>query len=151
MSDDASKSSPPAPPTLSAFLSRHGSPHGRMGRRGYWIGISIAGLLLLGAFFLLVHASNPKGRGDDTLVVALMLVLLALFFWIHALVTVKRLRDAGQPAWTCVIYVFGAIAWAALVGSSTESAVAALVGVVILVLPGFYKREPDPAAEAEAV
>ena len=40
----------------------------------------------------------------------------------------------------------------ALVGKGTESVAAAMVGcVVILVLPGFYRSEPDPAAEAEAV
>jgi uncharacterized membrane protein YhaH (DUF805 family) len=148
MPDNASTSSPPAPPTLSAFLS----PHGRIGRLGYWISISVAGLLLLAAVFLLVHASNPKATGDTFLVIPLMLVLLALFFWLHWLVTVKRLRDAGLPAWTYVFYVFGAIAWLALVGASTKSDALLLVGfVAILALPGFYRNKPDPATEAEAV
>jgi uncharacterized membrane protein YhaH (DUF805 family) len=146
MSDEASSRA--APPTLSAFLS----PHGRMGRLGYWIGSSVAGLFLIAAAFLFARASDPKAMGDDSLVVLLMLVLLVLFFWVHTLVSVKRLRDAGQPAWTYVIYLFGAIAWLALVGSSNMHGAVALVGsVAILVLPGFFKSESGPAAEAESV
>ena len=92
---------------------------------------------------------NPEHCGDTA---PLVFMLLPLFFWVHSLVTVKRLRDAGLPAWHYVFYVFGPIAWLALVGPSTKSGAVILVGfVAIFVLPGFYKSKPDPAAEAKAV
>ena len=145
MSDNASKSSSPAPPNPSAVISYRG----RLGRLGYWIGISIAGLILLGAFFAFVHASTPTAMGDTA---PLMFVLLPLFFWVHSLVTVKRLRDAGLPAWHYAFYLAGPIAWLALVGPSTQSDAVILIGfVAIFVLPGFFKSKSDPAAEAEAV
>jgi uncharacterized membrane protein YhaH (DUF805 family) len=144
MPDNGSNSSPPAPPNLSAFLSYRG----RMSRLGYWIGISIAGLLLVGAVLAFVQASTLTAVGDAA---PLMLVLLTLFFWIHSLVTVKRLRDAGLPAWHYVFYVIGLIAWLALVGPSAKSDALIVVGfVVILVLPGLFKSKPGPAAEANA-
>lgn len=139
MSDNASQSSPS---NASAFFSYRG----RLTRRGYWGGISIAGLLLVGAFFALLHASTPTAMTDTA---PLALVFLALLLWIHSLVTVKRLRDAGLPAWHYGLYLLGPIAWLALVGQA--SGAVALVGFVALfVLPGFYKSKPDPAAEAEA-
>jgi uncharacterized membrane protein YhaH (DUF805 family) len=145
MPDNASTSSPPAPPTLSAFISYGG----RMGRLGYWIGISIAGLLLLGAVFAFVHASTPTATVDTA---PLAIVLLMLFLWVHSLVTVKRLRDAGLPAWHYVFHVFGPIAWLVLAGQATKSGPVILVGfVAILVLPGLFKSKPDSAAEAKAV
>lgn len=141
MPDEASSRA--APLTLSAFLS----PHGRMGRLGYWIGSSVAGLILIGAVFLLARASDPKAMGNDSGVVLLMLVLLVLFFWVHSLVSVKRLRDAGQPAWTFVFYVFGAMAWLVLIGSSDIPIAVAVGGsAIILVLPGFYKAEAGAVA-----
>jgi uncharacterized membrane protein YhaH (DUF805 family) len=142
MPDNASTSSPPAPPTRSAFLGYRG----RMGRLGYWIGISIAGVLLFGAVFALVRASTPTAMGDAT---PLALLLLTLFFWVHSLVTVKRLRDSGLPAWQYVFYVFVPIAWLALVGaqgdSSNKSDAVFLAGfVAILALPGFTRASPTP-------
>ena len=122
-----------------------------MGRLGYWIGSSVAGFILIGAVLLLARASDPKAMGGDSLVVVLMLVLLVLFFWVHALVSVKRLRDAGHPAWTYAVYVFGALAWLVLIGSSDIPMAVAIVGsAIILVLPGLYKGKSDSAAEAEA-
>jgi len=141
MSENASKSSPT---NASAFFSYRG----RLTRPGYWGGIAIASLLLIGAFFALVHASTPTAVGDTA---PLMFALLAVFFWIHSLVTVKRLRDAGLPAWHYAIYVLGPIAWLALLGASTVPGAVTLAGfVAIFVLPGLFKSKPDPAAEAEA-
>jgi uncharacterized membrane protein YhaH (DUF805 family) len=143
MPDNASTSPPPASPM--SILSYRG----RMGRLAYFIGISVAGLILLGAVWALVHASTPTATTDTA---PLVLMLLPLFFWVHSLVTVNRLRDAGLPAWHYVFYVVGAMAWLALVGPSTESDALLLAGIAaIFILPALYKRKPAAAAEAEPV
>lgn len=147
MPDDASTSPPAAPPAPTALSYR-----GRLGRQGYWLGMAIAGLLLIVAFFAFVHASTPTATSDTA---PLVLMLLPLFFWIHSLVTVKRLRDAGLPAWHYAFYVLGPIAWLVLVGGQASGSlgpVILLVGfAVIFFLPGFFKSKPDAAAEAKAV
>jgi len=141
MPDNASTSPPSAQrPSLLSYRSR-------LGRRGYFIGISVAVLILLGIFFAFVHASTPTATGIDT--APLMLVLLPVFFLVHSVVTVSRLRDAGLPAWHYVLYVLGPIAWLVLVGPSTKSGAVILAGIVaIFVLPGLYKSKPAVAAEA---
>jgi uncharacterized membrane protein YhaH (DUF805 family) len=143
MPDNGSNSWPPALPYLSALISFRG----RMGRLGYSIGISIAGLLLAGGFWAFVRASTPNVIGDAA---PLALVLLVLFLWVHSAVTIKRLRDAGMPAWHYLLYVFGLIAWLVLVGPIKSEALILVGLVAIFVLPGFYKSKPDPAAEAKA-
>lgn len=141
MSDNASTSPPSAPPPLLSY-------RGRLGRLGYWIGISVAVLILLGIFFAFVHASTPTAMGDTA---PLMLVLLPVFFLVHSVVTVSRLRDAGLPAWHYVFYVLAPIAWLALAGPSTKSGAVILAGIVaIFILPGLYKSKPAAAAEADS-
>ena len=94
-----------------------------------------------------MRASTPNVIGDAA---PLALVLLVLFLWVHSTATVKRLRDAGMPAWHYVIYVFGLIAWPALVGPIKSEALILVGFVAIFVLPGFYTSKPDPNAEVKA-
>jgi len=142
MSENTSTSSPPAQPSPPTLLSYRG----RIGRLGYCVGIAIAGLILAGVVIAFVHASTPTAMTDTA---PLVFMLLPLFFWVHSLMTVKRLCDAGLPAWHYVFYVFGPSAWLALVGPSTQSGAVVLAGfVAILVLPALYKSKPEPAAEA---
>jgi uncharacterized membrane protein YhaH (DUF805 family) len=67
---------------------------GRIGRGGYWTGIAMMIVLMLAALGFAAAAVNPTGGGAPLLAIAVFLTAL----WVHAAVTVKRLRDMGYPA-----------------------------------------------------
>ena len=126
---------------FSAFFSYQG----RIGRGQYWIGIAIAFGILVLAFGAFATAMNPTGGGAPFLAIP----LLGGFFWIHSLVTIKRLRDAGFPGWHYVLYGIGPFVWLALTVELIE-----YIGVIIaiglaafFVIPGLF---PSRVAEAQS-
>ena len=70
------------------------SYRGRMGRKQYWIGLAIALVFAVFAMVSFASVMSPTGGGAPFLAIPLLMI----FFWIHSLITVKRLRDAGLPA-----------------------------------------------------
>ncbi|MEX0751364.1 MAG: DUF805 domain-containing protein [Xanthobacteraceae bacterium] len=115
-------------------LGRWFTYRGQMGRGGYWLAqIPLLGLLF-GALAAFATVMNPTGKGIPELAIP----FLAGFFWIHSAVTIKRLRDAGIPVWTYVIFGLGPFAWLALTLEYIEYAgVAIAVGfLAFFVIPG---------------
>jgi uncharacterized membrane protein YhaH (DUF805 family) len=128
------------PDPFAAFFSYRG----RIGRGHYAVGIAAAAGLLIVAFGALATVMSPTGGGAP----ALAIPFLAGFFWLHSLVTIKRLRDAGYPAWHYVLYLVGPVLWLAITAEAIEH-----IGLVIglgllafLVAPALFpSRAPSSA------
>ena len=136
----ATDAAEPADPFTAFFSYR-----GRIGRGQYWIGIAIAFGLLVVAFGALASAMNPTGSGAPFLAIPLLIG----FFWIHSLVTIKRLRDAGFPGWHYVLYGIGPFVWLALTMELIEY-IGLIIGIGLLaffVVPGLF---PGKAAEGQS-
>lgn len=95
-----------ADPTPS-FLARLFSPQGRLSPRQFWASALIILLLLPCAMVFAAMASDPRGTGGP-LVLALPLLLISL--WAMTIAIVKRVRDAGRPVWTALVYMVALIA-----------------------------------------
>ena len=108
---------------------------GRTGRRGYWIGLFIALAVAVLALILGGEAMSTTGENSA---VPLGIPLLLLFVWLHAAVTIKRLRDAGMSAWTYLglVAVPLATAIAAIEFAETLWMLILLVIVAVLAIPG---------------
>ena len=123
-----SETTPRAPTPFNPFAMLFGF-RGRLGRLKYWIGLACA----LGLAFLalggLAAANAPTGGAAGLIILALPAIIAAI--WIHTAITVKRVRDAGQPSGIQALFAAGP--W--LIGiASIEliEIIGAFVGVLLL-------------------
>jgi uncharacterized membrane protein YhaH (DUF805 family) len=120
---------------------------GRIGRGRYWAGIAVVtGFLLLTIVFL-ATAMNPTGGGGGV-VLAFPALLTAL--WVHAAVTIKRLRDMGWSAW---LYLGLVVAFAGASYAGTEAAEATgglslLLVALVLAVPGVVQTRSAQTGSA---
>jgi uncharacterized membrane protein YhaH (DUF805 family) len=110
------------------------SYQGRIGRGQYWIGLGICLIVLFAALTMLATAMKPTGGGAPFLAIPCMM----LFFWIHSLFTIKRLRDMGWSGWYYLVFGIAPFALLALVlrYSGLISPIIAIVFLGLLALPG---------------
>jgi uncharacterized membrane protein YhaH (DUF805 family) len=120
------------PDPFAAFFSYKG----QVGRAQYAIGIVVALGMLVVAFGALATVMSPTGGSAP----ALAIPFLAGFFWLHSLVTIKRLRDAGYPAWHYLIYLIGPFVWLAATAEFIESiGVGIALGLLaFFIVPGLF-------------
>ncbi len=92
------------------------SPHGRIGRGSYWVGMALSGLMFFSP--LLVFVAGTDGRigaplepwAEPLLLLALLLVFVAV--WTGHMVSLKRIRDRGQDPRLLVIQHVPVLGWA---------------------------------------
>ena len=132
------RAEPPDP--FAAFFSYKG----RIGRGQYAIGMAAAVVMLIVAFGALSTVMSPTGGGAP----ALAIPFLGGFFWLHSTVTIKRLRDAGFPAWHYLLYLIGPFLWIALTAELID-----VLGPVVLIglvaffaAPGLFPSKPATPA-----
>lgn len=108
---------------------------GRIGRRGYWIGLSVAFAAAVLALILAGEAMSTTGGNE---IVLLDDPLLGLCIWIHAAATIKRLRDAGLSAWVYPGLVAAPliVAVAAIEFAETQWMLILLLIAGVLAIPG---------------
>lgn len=82
---------------------------GRIGRAKYWLSMLIAFGAALGSVMVFAAMNMPTGPGDHMFIVAVP--LLILFVWLSAAAMVKRLRDAGWPAWARWVWALSPLPW----------------------------------------
>jgi uncharacterized membrane protein YhaH (DUF805 family) len=114
---------------------------GRIGRGRYWIGVAVVVALLFVAMVFVATAMNPTGGGGGVL---FGLVVICTALWVHAAVTIKRLRDMGQSAWLYAGLVAVLIA-SLYVGVEAAEATRGLslgLTVVVLAVPGMVAGKP---------
>ena len=120
---------------------------GRIGRGGYFLGL----LVELGLLFLaLVAFANAMKSTDSSGGPGLFLVVGPIVIWIHSVITVGRLRDAGKPAGSFVLFAIAPIiligGMLATLNDSYEIAwLIVLVTLVLVVIPGLMPSKPDDA------
>ena len=77
---------------------------GTLGRGYYCLGLLVECVVIFFGMIVMAGASHPtQGWGSAGLV----LVPIALLYWIHTLITVKRVRDTGLATWAYVVFVGG--------------------------------------------
>jgi uncharacterized membrane protein YhaH (DUF805 family) len=116
------------------------SYRGRAGRGQYWIGLGIGLIALLGAVAALASMMNPTGSGSGILAIPCLMG----FFWIHSLVTVKRLRDMALSPWYYLVFGVGPFVFLALTLEFIEyiGPVIAIGFFGLLGLPGLIPGKP---------
>lgn len=117
---------------------------GRIDRRQFLAGL----LILVGLIFALLFAaaSFMDPRGGPGLFIPISIVLLIAVAWVHSALLVKRLRDAGHPAWYWLI--FGPGPFALLLFAEQAGPfwfMVALLSLCLLIAPGLF---PTKLAEA---
>ncbi|MDQ2084370.1 DUF805 domain-containing protein [Xanthobacteraceae bacterium Astr-EGSB] len=121
---------------------------GRIGRGRYWIGIGVVvGFLFVTVVFLAQGMSPTGGGGAEILAFPAFFAAL----WVHAAVTIKRLRDMGWSTWL-YLGLMAAFAGALYVGTEAAEAsggASLLLVVLVLALPGVVQTRP-PDAEPPA-
>lgn len=124
------------------------SYRGRIGRAQYWIGLGICLISLLAAAASLASAMNPTGRGAPFLAIP----CLMLFFWIHSLVAIKRLRDMGLSGWYYFVFGIAPFAFLALTLEYIEyiGPIIAIIFCGLLVLPGLLPGKPAESADMQS-
>ena len=121
------------------------SYRGRIGRGQYWIGLGIGLLILFAALAMLASGMNPTGGGAPFLAIP----CLMLFFWIHSIVAIKRLRDIGLSGWYYLVFGIAPFAFLALTLGyiGLIDPIIAIVFFGLLVLPGLLPGKPADAAD----
>ena len=69
------------------------SYRGHLGRGGFFGGLLVEVLLILGELLVFAQAMNPSGGGGGP---ELLIVFIPIVVWIHSLIVIKRMRDAGK-------------------------------------------------------
>lgn len=112
---------------------------GRIGRRGYWIGIAVMIALLLVAVMFAAAAMNPTGGGAPVLAVPLFFAAL----WVHAAVTVKRVRDMGVAVglYLVIVVLFLVTLYAAIEFGEVTGGLSLTIPVFILAAPGILDKK----------
>jgi uncharacterized membrane protein YhaH (DUF805 family) len=121
---------------------------GRIGRRGYWIGIAVMIGLMVAALLFAAAAMNPTGGGAPLLAIPVFLMAL----WVHAAITVKRLRDMGYSAgvYALIVVVMLALMYAGLETIEVAGGLLLFFVLVLLAVPGLLDKRAD-ADDASAV
>jgi uncharacterized membrane protein YhaH (DUF805 family) len=121
---------------------------GRIGRGRYWIGIGVVSVFLFVTVVFLGQGMMPTGDGG-----AVVLAFPAFFaaLWVHAAVTIKRLRDMGWSAWLYLVLmaVFVGAIYVGTEAVEVTGGLSLLLVVLVLALPGMAKphtREAGPPA-----
>ena len=125
---------------LDLFLSFKG----RIGRGQFAAGLGA--MIVLGVCLLAAAASFMDPRGGPGLFIPVTIVLLILVAWIHSAIVVKRLRDAGIPAWCWLIFGPGPFVLLLLAAEYLKTFwwVAVLAALAIFVAPAFFpSRQPE--------
>jgi uncharacterized membrane protein YhaH (DUF805 family) len=117
---------------------------GRIGRGRYWVGVGVVAALLFVTVVFLAQGMSPTGGGG-----AEVLAFPAFFaaLWVHAAVTIKRLRDMGWSAWLYLV-LMAAFAGAVYVGTEAAEATGGaslLFVVLVFALPGVAKPQARDA------
>ena len=125
---------------LDLFLSFKG----RIGRGHFAAGLGA--MIVLGVCLLAAAAGFMDPRGGPGLFIPITIVLLILVAWIHSAIVVKRLRDAGIPAWCWFIFGPGPFVLLLLAAEYLKTFwwVAVLAALAIFVAPAFFpSRQPE--------
>jgi uncharacterized membrane protein YhaH (DUF805 family) len=120
----------------------------RLGRSGYFLGLLLELGLLFLALVAFAMAMNPTGSGGGP---GVFFVVAPIVVWIHSLITVQRLRDAGKPVGAQVLFVAVPIV---LIGGSIamlnqvyeDLGPIVLLILAVLVIPGLMPTKADAAA-----
>jgi uncharacterized membrane protein YhaH (DUF805 family) len=119
---------------------------GRIGRGRYWIGIGVVvGFLFLTIVFLAMGISPTGGGGAEVLAFPAFFAGL----WVHAAVTVKRLRDMGWSAWLYLVLmaVFAGSVYVGVEAAEVTGGLSLAIVVLVLAVPGLGQTR---AGEAES-
>jgi uncharacterized membrane protein YhaH (DUF805 family) len=108
---------------------------GRIGRGRYWIGIGVVVGFLFVTVVFLAQGMSPTGGGG-----AEVLAFPAFFaaVWVHAAVTIKRLRDMGWSVWLYLglMAVFVGALYVGTEAAEATGGASLLLVVLVLALPG---------------
>jgi uncharacterized membrane protein YhaH (DUF805 family) len=121
---------------------------GRIGRGRYWVGIAVVtGLLFLTMLFVGM-AMNPTGGGGGVLI-AVPVFFLAL--WVHAAVTIKRLRHMGYSGWLYagVIAVLVGSLYAGIEAAEATHGLSLALTVIVLAIPGMIAKKPGTGVSSQ--
>lgn len=136
------------------------SYRGRIGPGAFFGGLLIELVMALLGLVAFAQATNPTGGGGGP---GLLLVFIPIIVWMHSLIVVKRMRDAGKPLGAALL--FTALPFMALgltftamwfstsnqkIDDSTETfMLVAFVSLVLMAFPGFMPRKTgDQATQA---
>jgi len=116
---------------------------GRIGRGQFAAGLGV--IAVLAVCLLAAAASFMDPRGGPGLFIPITIVLLIMVAWIHSAIVVKRLRDAGQPAWH--YFIFGPGPFVLLLTAEyfhSLWSIALLVALALFVAPAFLpSKQPE--------
>lgn len=100
-----------ADPEPASFLSTLLDFKGRITAAQYWASIGIGLGFVVVAMIFAAMAMNPTGGNP---LVFLAVPLFGMFVWVLAAAMTKRLRDAGKPAWTALVFMISLVGWLGL-------------------------------------
>jgi uncharacterized membrane protein YhaH (DUF805 family) len=135
----ADEQTPVEKKTLDLFLSFKG----RIGRGQFAAGLGA--MIALACVMLFAAASFMDPRGGPGLFIPITIVLLILVAWIHSAIVVKRLRDAGIPAWCWFIFGPGPFVLLLLAAEYLKTFwwLAVLASLAIFVAPALIPSKPE--------
>jgi uncharacterized membrane protein YhaH (DUF805 family) len=124
---------------LDLFLSFKG----RIGRGQFAAGLGA--MMALACVMLFAAANFMDPRGGPGLFIPITIVLLILVAWIHSAIVVKRLRDAGIPAWCWFIFGPGPFVLLLLAAEYLKTFwwLAVLAALAIFVAPALIPSKPE--------
>lgn len=122
-------------PDLFSVLFRLG---GGIGRGRYWIGIAVAIILMAAALGFAATAMSPTGGGAPLMAIPCFLTAL----WVHAAVTIKRLRDMGYSgrAYVAVAALVLILLYAGIEAIEVGGSVLLLMILALLAAPGLVAK-----------
>jgi len=97
--------------TKPSFLSVLLDFKGRLTPGQYWASIGVGLAFVVIAMMFAAMAMDPTGGNP---LVFLAVPLFGMFVWVLAAAMTKRLRDAGQPPWTALVFMISLIGWIGL-------------------------------------
>jgi len=103
MTDSEQSRSPGASDSIQFLTYR-----GRIGRLLYFLGLFGEVALLFLGLASLAAANNPTGGGGG---IGLLLFMIPVVVWIHSLLVVNRMRDAGQSTGASLLFAIGPFVW----------------------------------------
>jgi uncharacterized membrane protein YhaH (DUF805 family) len=142
------QSNAPASPA-SAWLNLLFSFKGRIGRVHFLVCLALVVALFACLFTAASYFMDPRGGGGVFIPVTFLLLIAVP--WIHSAIVVKRLRDAGRPAWLYFVFGLGPFIWLLATAELFEYfwPVILIVFAALLAAPGFFPTQtPDAVPDS---